>query len=113
MTTLMKVAVAVSLILCGDICFADDHNRDRLVQTLMQKSGLKKQIERMPKLLQAELDQQQVETKGLTQEDFNKFSRLAKSAFDAKTIHAAVQTYVKLNLPENDTKAVLDAHYQN
>jgi hypothetical protein len=104
----MRAAVAVSLILCGDVCFADDHSSDQLVQILMHKSGLKKQIEQMPQLLQAELDQQQMETEGLTKEDFNRFSRLAKSAFNAKTIHAAVQTYIKLNLPENDTKAVLE-----
>ena len=108
MTNLMRVAVVVSLILCGDMCFADDNNSNQLVQTLMHKSGLKKQIEQMPQLLQAELDRQQMEAKGLTQEDFNKISRLARSAFDAKTIHAAVQTYIKSNLPENDTRAVLE-----
>jgi len=108
MTNLMRMAVIVSLILCGDICFADDHSSDQLVQTLMQKSGLKKQIEQMPRFLQAELDRQQVEGNGLSREDFNRFSSLAISAFNAKTIHAAVQTYIKLNLPENDTRAVLE-----
>ena len=109
MSNLMRVAVAVSLILCGDLCFADDNNSNQMVQTLMQKSGLKKQIEQMPKMLQSVLDQQQqMGAKNLTQEDFNKISRLARSAFDAKTIHDAVQTYIKSNLPENDMRAVLE-----
>ena len=108
MTNLMRVAVVVSLILCGGNCFADDNDSNQLVQTLMEKSGLKKQIEQMPQLLQAELDQQQMEAKGLTQEEFNKISRLARSAFDAKTIHSAVQTYIKSNLPENDMRGVLE-----
>lgn len=107
MTNIMRVAVVVSMILCGDICFADENNSDKLVQTLMQKSGLKKQIEQMPQLLQAELDQQQADAKDIPQEEFNRFSSIAKSAFDAKTIHTAVQTYIKLNLSENDMKEVL------
>jgi hypothetical protein len=39
MTNRMRVAVVVSRILRGDLCFVDDHSRDRSVQTLMQKSG--------------------------------------------------------------------------
>jgi hypothetical protein len=108
MTNLMRVTVVVSLILCGDVCFADDYNSDQLVQILMHKSGLKKQIEQMPQLLQAELDQQQAEAMGLPEEDFNRIRSLARSAFDAKTIHDAVQTYIKLNLSENDMRAVLE-----
>lgn len=108
MTSLMRVAVVLSLMLSGGICFADDNNSNQLVQTLMHKSGLKKQIEQVPQLLQAELDQQQMEAKGLTQEDFKKISRMARSAFDAKTIHDTVQTYIKSNLPENDTRVVLE-----
>jgi len=104
----MRVGVVVSLILCGDVCFADDHKSDQLVQTLMQKSGMKKQIEQMPQLLQAELDQQQAEAKGIPQEEFNRFSGIARSAFNPKMIHAAVQTYIKLNLSENDMKEVLE-----
>ena len=108
MTNIMRVGVVVSLILCGDVCFADDHKSDQLVQTLMQKSGMKKQIEQMPQLLQAELDQQQAEAKGIPQEEFNRFSGIARSAFNPKMIHAAVQTYIKLNLSENDMKEVLE-----
>ena len=108
MTNRMKVGVVVSLILCSNACFADDHNSDQLVHTLMQKSGLKKQIEQTPQLLQAELDQQHMGADGITQEEFNRLSSIARSAFDAKTIHAAVQTYIKLNLSENDMKDVLE-----
>jgi hypothetical protein len=104
----MRVGVVISLILCGDVCIADDHNSDKLVRTLMLKSGMKKQIEQMPQLLQSELEQQQANATGITQEDFNRFSSIAKSAFDAKAIHAAVQTYIKLNLSENDMKEVLE-----
>jgi len=39
MTNMKSVAVVVSLILCGDLRFADDHSSDRSVQALMQKSG--------------------------------------------------------------------------
>jgi len=104
----MRVGVVVSLILCGDMCFANDQSSDQLVYTLMQKSGLKKQIEQMPQLLQVELDRQQVDVNRIPQEEFNRFSKIARSAFDAKTIHAAVQTYIKLNLSENDMKKVLE-----
>lgn len=108
MTNIMRVGVVISLILCGDVCIADDHNSDKLVRTLMLKSGMKKQIEQMPQLLQSELEQQQANATGISQEDFNRFSSIAKSAFDAKAIHAAVQTYIKLNLSENDMKEVLE-----
>ena len=108
MTNLMRVAVVLSLILCGDMCFADDNNSNQLVQTLMHKSGLKKQIEQIPQLLQAELDRQQMEAKGLTQEDFNKISRWRDLRLTQRRSMTAVQTYIKSNLPENDTRAVLE-----
>jgi hypothetical protein len=108
MTNIMKVGVVISLILCGDVCIAEDHNSDKLARTLMLKSGMKKQIEQMPQLLQSELDQQQANATGITQEEFNRFSNIVRAAFDAKAIHADAQTYIKLNLSENDMKEVLE-----
>jgi len=89
------------------MCFADDNGSEQLVRTLMQKSGLKKQIEQIPQLMQAELDRQQEDSSNISKEDFNRFSRIMKSAFDPKTIHAAVQKHILLNMAENDMKEVL------
>ncbi len=108
------VGVVISLMLCcelmlsSDMCFAVDNNNDQLVQTLMQKSGMKKQIEQIPQLLQAELERQKMEAKGISPEEFNRFSNIMRSAFDAKTIETSVQTYIKQNLSEYDTKKVLE-----
>lgn len=107
MTRIMRIGVVLSLVLCVDACFAGDDG-DQLVRMVMRKSGLEKQIEQMPQLLQAELDRQQADAKGIPQEEFTRLSRTARSAFDPKTIHAAVQTYIKANLSENDMKEVLE-----
>jgi hypothetical protein len=108
MKSFLGVVAVISLILCGDVCIADDHNSDRLVQALMLKSGMKKQIEQMPQLLQSELDQQQANAQRIPQEEFSRLSNVARSAFDAKAIHAAVRTYIKSNLSENDMKEALE-----
>ena len=69
---------------------------------------MEKQIEQMPQLLQSELDQQRANAGGMPQEEFKRFSNIARSAFDAKAIHASVQAYLQSNLSEKDMKDVLE-----
>lgn len=107
MTNIMRAIVVVSLIFVSNLSFADDHSNDQLVQTLMQKSGLEKQIEQVPQFVQSGLDKAQQEARGLSQEAFRKISVLAISAFDARAIHEAVTTYIKSTLSENDMSNVL------
>lgn len=108
MTNIMRVGVVLSLILFGDVCLAEDRAGDPLVRTLMLKSGMEKQIEQMPQLLQSELDQQQANAGGMPREEFQRFSNITRSAFDAKAIHASVQAYIQSNLSEKDMKDVLE-----
>ncbi len=84
MTNIMRAGVVLSLILFGDVCLAADPAGDKLVRTLMLKSGMEKQIGQMPQLLQSELDQQQANAGGMPQEEFKRFSDIARSAFDAQ-----------------------------
>ena len=108
MKNIMRAGVVLSLLLFGDVCHAADLAGDNLVRTLMLKSGMEKQIEQMPQLLQSELDQQQANAAGIPQEEFKRFGNIARSAFDAKTIHASVQAYIRSNLSEKDMKDVLE-----
>ena len=107
MTNIMRVGVVLSLILFGEVCLAEDRAGDPLVRALMLKSGMEKQIEQMPQLLQSELDQQQANAGGIPKEEFQRFSNITRSAFDAKAIHASVQAYIQANLSEKDMKDVL------
>lgn len=105
--SITRVAVFVSVVLGCVPCLAGDRNGEQLVQALMDKSGLTKQIEQMPQLMQAELARSQQEAGDLDEEDFNKIRALARSAFDAKAIQASVRTYVKSHLSEDETRAAL------
>ncbi len=108
MTNIMRVGVVLSLIMFGDACLAEDRAGETLVRDLMLKSGMEKQIEQMPQLLQSELDQQHPNAGGMPREEFERFSNIARSAFDAKAIHASVQAYLRSNLSEKDMKDVLE-----
>ncbi|HWQ96208.1 MAG TPA: hypothetical protein VN368_02430 [Candidatus Methylomirabilis sp.] len=108
MRNIFKVISVFSLLVVPVTCFAEEKLNDHLTQTLMHKSGLKKQIDQIPALLQYELNQQQQKHKNLTDEDFNRISKLARQAFDAKSIYDDVQVYIESNLSAYDIKTVLE-----
>lgn len=106
----LKTMCAVSLLLCSGICIAGEGNADQeLVRTLMKKSGLNKQIEQIPLMMQAGMAQadQNEPSRKLTQKEKSDLNRMVAAAFNAKAINAAVQKHIGSTLAEKDIRAAL------
>jgi hypothetical protein len=110
MLKVLKTICAVSLLLCSGICIAGEGKADQeLVRTLMQKSGLNKQIEQIPLMMQAgiaQADQNQPSRK-MTQKEMSDLNSMVAAAFNAKAMSAAVQKQIGSDLAVKDIRAAL------
>jgi len=110
MLKVLKAMCAVSLLLYSGVCIAGEGKADQeLVRTLMQKSGLNKQIEQIPLMMQAGMVQaeQNEPSRKLTQKEMSDLNSMVATAFDAKAINAAVQKHIRSTLAEKDIRAAL------
>jgi hypothetical protein len=110
MLKVLKTMCAVSLLLYSGICIAGEGKADQeLVRTLMQKSGLNKQIEQIPLMMQAGMAQaeQNEPSRKLTQKEMDELNSMVAEAFDAKAMNASVQKHIQSNLAKNDIRAAL------
>jgi hypothetical protein len=110
MLRVLKTLCAVSLLLYSGICIAGEGKTDQeLVRTLMQKSGLNKQIEQIPLMMQAGMAQaeQNEPSRKLTQKEMDDLNSMVAEAFDAKAVNASVQQHIRANLAKNDILAAL------
>jgi hypothetical protein len=110
MLKVLKTLCVVSLLLYSGVCIAGEGKADQeLVRTLMQKSGLNKQIDQIPLMMQAgiaQADQNQPSRK-MTPEEMSDLNRMVAEAFDAKAMNASVQKHIRSNLAKNDIRAAL------
>jgi len=107
MARILTALFAVALFLQPALGAAGDNAADmQLVQMLMRKSGLDKQLEQIPAAVQAGIDQAQ-QQKGLSSDDMAALKRLSALAFDAKALNDAVRTHVQANLSGKDIEAAL------
>lgn len=98
----------VLLALYAGICFGEEKKADiRLVQTLMDKAGLNKQLEEIPQLIEAGMAEANEETEALSPEALSEVSSAAASAFDAGRLKETLQKHIEANLPEDDIRAAL------
>ena len=104
-----SIICAGLILLCSGLCFAEDGKADRqLVRTLMQKSGLSKQIEQIPATMQADIVRASLESDNpLSQGDIDDLSRKTAEAFNARILKETVETYILENLSEKDIQTVL------
>jgi hypothetical protein len=110
MLKVLKTLCAVSLLLCSGICIAGEGKADQeLVRTLMQKSGLNRQIEQIPLMMQAGMAQaeQSEPSRKLTQKEMDDLNGMVAAAFDAKAMNAAVQKHIRSTLAKKDILAAL------
>jgi len=108
MRTVSGAMAVFALSMVARTCFAEGAASDRQIRTLMVKSGLEKQIEQIPLLLQHEMSQQRQKYKDLTQEEMDRIDGIARQAFDAVSMNENVRRYIESNLSERDVKAALD-----
>jgi hypothetical protein len=104
-----KIALVALLFLCSAVCFAQDGKADeQLVKKLMQESGLGKQIEQFPAMMQADIIKSNQESGNkMSQGELNDLLRMAAEAFNAATMKDTVRRHIQENLPEKDMGAVL------
>jgi hypothetical protein len=108
MARILTAVCAVVLFLHPALGAAGGNAADtQLVQTLMRKSGLDKQLEQIPAMVQAGIDQTQQQQQRLSPEDTANLKRLAAIAFDAKTLADAVRAHVGANMTGKDIEAAL------
>jgi hypothetical protein len=103
-----KVILMTALVLYAGLSTAGEKKATpRSIETLMIKSGLSKQLEQLPPMLQAGMAQQNQGPKALSPEQINELSGLAASAFDAKVLKENVQKHLQANLSETEAQAAL------
>jgi hypothetical protein len=109
MVRLFSIICAGLILLSSGLCFAEDGKADRqLVRTLMQKSGLSKQIEQIPATMQADIVRASLESDNpLSQGEIDDLSRKTAEAFNASILKDTVETYILGNLSEKDIRMVL------
>lgn len=111
MARILTAVCAVVLFLHPALGAAGGNAADtQLVQTLMRKSGLDKQLEQIPAMVQAGIDQaqqQQQQQQRLSPDDMANLKRLTAVAFDAKALNEAVRTHVQANMNGKDIEAAL------
>lgn len=99
---------AVSLVLYAGLCIgAENKSNPQLVKALMNKSGLNKQLEQMPLIIQAGMVEANQETQALSPDALEEVGTLAARVFDARSLQQTVQKHIQENLPEEDTREVL------
>ncbi len=107
MRFLYKLLYIASILLMAGTCIAAEPPDERLVQALMQASGLEKQIEQVPLLVQMEIRKQHQKSQSLSADEYNRIMNLVKQSFDAKTMKYDVSRWLTSDLPEMDIKAAL------
>ena len=108
MVKIFKVMFMAALVLYAGLCMAKEKKSDpQLVQTLMIKSGLNKQLEQLAPMVQTSISQQNQGANALSADELDMLSGMAAEAFDAKALKDKVQRHIQTNLPETDIRAAL------
>jgi hypothetical protein len=105
----LKFVFTALLLLCSTVCLAQDGKADeQLVKQLMLKSGLSKQIEQFPAMMETDIVSANQEAGNMmSQSELDDLIRMALEAFNADTMNAIVQKHIQQNLKERDIRAVL------
>lgn len=104
----LGVFCAVVAVLFAGISPAGEKKADpQMVQTLMNKSGLNRQLEQMPLLIQAGIAEANQETQALSPQAVDELSSTAAVAFDPQVLKKNVQKHILENLPEDDMRAAV------
>ena len=109
MLRVIAIVCAILIFLCSGICFAEEGKADQeLVRTLMQKSGLSRQIEQIPVMMQADIIKANQESGDkMSQSEMDNLRSLVSEAFNAKVLIDTVQRHIHSNLSERDIRVVL------
>ncbi len=109
MVRVFRIICTGLILLSSGLCFSEEAKADRqLVRTLMQKSGLSKQIEQIPAAMQADIVRASLESDNpLSQSEIDDLSRKAAEAFNAGILKDTVERYILGTLPEKDIRMVL------
>jgi Uncharacterized protein conserved in bacteria (DUF2059) len=107
MKTRRKALCFLSVFLAAGVCAAADSAHDRLVGALMRASGLVRQIEQIPLLVQAGLAQEQEKSHALAPQAFDFVKDTANASFDEKAIKARVAAHVGSALSDEEMRKVL------
>ena len=110
MSKALKTVCAGLLLLYSATCSAQQGKADeQLVKQVMQKSGLSKQIEQFPSMIQADIIRANQESSDkLSQSEINDLSNKVAESFNARKLNDTVQMHIQENLPEKDIRAVLE-----
>jgi len=79
-----------------------------MVKKLMQRSGLDDQIVQIPAQFQAGLTEAQAQQPQLSTEESSQLTGMMVAAFDARSLHADTERYIKAQMSDADIKQVLE-----
>ncbi len=108
MLKVLRILCAVAIATYAGLCMAGEKKGDsQMVQTLMSKSGLNRQLEQMPLLIQAGIAEANQETQALSPQAVDELSSTAARAFDPGALKQKVHKHIQDNLPENDMREAM------
>ncbi len=108
MVKTFKAMLVTMLALYAGLCMAGEKTTDpRSVQTLMNKSGLDKQLEQIAPMVQSGITRANQQSKALSPEALNALGGMAARAFDAKALKEKVRKHIQANLSGTDIQAAL------
>lgn len=104
----VRILGAVAIVMYAGLCTAGEKKSDsEMVRTLMSKSGLNRQLEQMPLLIQAGIAEANQETQALSPQAVDEMSCTAARAFDPGALKQKVHKHIQENLPENDMREAM------
>ncbi|HMK44349.1 MAG TPA: hypothetical protein VK445_09450, partial [Dissulfurispiraceae bacterium] len=96
------------LLSAGSIFAADSKPDQQLVRTLMQKSGLSRQIELIPEVIREGIIEANEESdRELDQEDLDALLKKTREAFDAKILIDTVERHLQEHMSVTDIRSVM------
>jgi hypothetical protein len=102
----MAIGVLCVLGWPGAAGFAQENNNE--VDEILERSGIKQQIERVPVMIQSGLETHQEKSSDLSFEDFDKLVRIITDSYEDKAIYQSVVDYLLRHQDQNKTTALLD-----
>ena len=110
MKNAMAIFVGLFLLLAQCLALASESEHDRLVNDLMRKSGLIRQISNLPEQMTAGLAQAQKQKNSLTPQQLDELEEMMRSSYNPSTLMTHIRQHMSSDLSSSDIKSVESRH---
>ena len=107
MTKMFSKLMGLMLCLFSVAVFAQESDKNSLLDTLMKKSGISKQVSYFPAHIQAGMKQAQAQQSKLTPTEMAKLNALMVSSFNVNTILADIKNHLGAKMTSAEIRTIL------